>query len=332
MPFVLSFHAGYRCRDRGVCCSSGWPIDIEEDRARDVRAAMANGRLVTRQSAEPFSTSGGGPAILTVVGNACVFHEGGRGGCAIQHALGHGALPLACRQFPRVSVRDPRGASVTLSHYCPTAAGMLGSGNPVTIEAHPRGFPADGEYVGLDADEALPPRLRPDMLMDWESWWLWERLAVTALAESRDADEGLARLRAAVDHILSWRPSDETLASRVEEAFRARPSLRPAAPGERRHRVDEVLRAIPADIRPSGMPEPYVERPSAAVHRDFLVAHAFANWTAHLGQGLRTWLRSLETADALVASGLGVSAADLWLRHLSDPWALAEVWGEAERE
>jgi hypothetical protein len=292
---------------------------------------MANGRLVTRQSVEPFAANGDGPVTLAVVEHACVFHADGHGGCAIQHALGHGALPLACRQFPRVTIRDPRGTSVTLSHYCPTAASMLGSDCPVSIELHPTGFPSDGEYVGLDADAALPPRLRPDMLMDWESWWLWERLAVTALAESRDADEGLGRLHAALEHVRSWRPSGAALTSRIEEAFRARPLVYALTPAERRHRVGEVLGAIPAALRPNGTPVQAKPAPSAAVHRDFLIAHAFANWTAHLGPGLRTWLRSLEAADALLASGFSISAADLWLRHLADPWALAEVWGEAEK-
>jgi hypothetical protein len=170
------------------------------------------------------------------------------------------------------------------------------------------------------------------MLMDWESWWLWERLAVGALAESRDTAEGLGRLRAAVEHVRSWRPSGETLTSRIEAAFHAPSLVRPVTRNDRRRRLEEVLMTMPSDIRPAGGPPPGTHVPSTAVHRDFLIAHAFANWTAHLGQGLRTWLRSLEAADALIASGFGVGTADLWLRHLSDPWVLAEVWGEAERE
>ena len=42
-------------------------------------------------------------------------------------------------------------------------------------------FLPDREYVGLDARASLPPLLRPDMLMDWESWWEIERLAVETL-------------------------------------------------------------------------------------------------------------------------------------------------------
>jgi len=217
-----------------------------------------------------------------------------------------------------------------LSHYCPTAAGMLGRGDKVSIEERPRGFPADGEYVGLDAHEGLPPRLRPDMLMDWESWWQWERLSVRALAEARDLRAGMDRLHNAVEHTRSWRHSEGTLASRVEEAFRLGPSTRAAA-SEPRKRLQEVRSSMPDDVRPDA-PGPDGEPTSIAVRRDFLIAHAFANWSAHLGQGLRTWLRSIEAADALIESGLCVGAADLWLRHLSDPWALADVWAQAEKD
>jgi hypothetical protein len=269
---------------------------------------------------------------LPVAQGECVFHGHRPDGCEIHRALGHAALPLACRQFPRVTVRDPRGASVTLSHYCPTAAGMLGAGRPVSIAQHPDGFPADGEYVGLDADEALPPRLRPDMLMDWESWWTWERLAVDTLASSRDAGEGLARLRGAVEHVRSWRPSEGPLAARVEGAFQAPPLFHATSAQSRQARIAEVAATISADLRPASLPDYRVGLPSEAVRLEFLIAHAFANWTAHLGPGLRTWLRSIEAADAMIAEGAGVGTADLWLRHLADPWSLAEVWAKAEED
>ena len=66
--------------------------------------------------------------------------------------------------------------------------------------------------------------------------------------------------------------------------------------------------------------------------RHFLAARAFANWTAHLGRGLRAWLRSIEAAYALVQSGHGIRQADLLLRHLADPRALADRWSAAEIE
>ena len=100
--------------------------------------------------------------------------------------------------------------------------------------------------------------------------------------------------------------------------------------GEIERRVQEVLAAVPDELRPARSTLAGVA-PSAIAHRRFLAAHAFANWTAYLGQGLRTWLRSLEAADGLIRAGLGIREADLLLRHLADPDRRARTWSEAER-
>jgi hypothetical protein len=71
--------------------------------------------------------------------------------------------------------------------------------------------------------------------------------------------------------------------------------------------------------------------PTAEITR-VLAAHAFANWTAHMGRGLRTWLRSLEAVHASIASGFDVAQVDLLLRHLADPAELARAWSEVERQ
>lgn len=104
-------------------------------------------------------------------GARCVFHDDEQaGGCRIQRALGHEALPLACRQFPRIVVRHPGGVSITLSHYCPSARALLDApAAPVSIATNPHAFPAHGEYVGLDAADDLPPLLRPDCAFDWDA-------------------------------------------------------------------------------------------------------------------------------------------------------------------
>jgi hypothetical protein len=59
----------------------------------------------------------------------------------VRDALGRTALPLACRQFPRVVVRDPRGMSIVLLHYGPTAAAQLGRDAPVEVTESSRAFP-----------------------------------------------------------------------------------------------------------------------------------------------------------------------------------------------
>jgi hypothetical protein len=269
------------------------------------------------------------PAHLQFDNRGCVFHDAGHGGrCRVHQALGHDALPLACRQFPRVSVLDPRGASVTLSHYCPTAAGLLDEPTAMAITSEAPAFPAGSEIVGLDVVTNLPPLLTSKMLMDWEAWWEWERRAVDAVARpGRRPEQGLATLRAAVEEVRRWTPADGPLLPKIDTAFRrasdrvVERALPPA--------LDDVLAAIPEALRPRRLDTP--GPPSAAAVRGFLAAHAFANWTAHLGQGLRSWLRSVEAAYVLV-NELGVRQTDLLLRHLADPNELARVWSRAEMD
>jgi hypothetical protein len=96
-------------------------------------------------------------------------------------------------------------------------------------------------------------------------------------------------------------------------------------------RLREIHEAIPPELRPeSSHRHVDTRRPPAHVVRSFLAAHAFANWTAHLGEGLRTWLRAIEAAFALLELGYGVRDADLLLRHLADPYRLARVWSAVE--
>jgi Fe-S-cluster containining protein len=311
MTRVLSFHSSYQCRDTGACCSAGWPIPVEADRAEALRTL--DGRLPP------------GSFLLPVVNGHCVFHDATRRRCRAHEALGHAALPLACRQFPRVSVIDPRGVSVTLSHFCPTARAMLDNPGSCEIMTGASAFPAGGEYEGLDVRDALPPLLRPDMLMEWESWWLWEAESVALIAAGADEPaSALATLAAAIDLLDAWTPDrgplDDALRLALTRA-RERPSAWPLDDATRRRWRDGVLAAIPPPHRPRGLDRVATPPPPRVLGR-FLAAHAFANWTAHQGNGLRAWLRSLEVAYAL-ASDYGVRQADLLIRHLADPAVLA---------
>jgi hypothetical protein len=284
MVRCLSVHANYRCQHSGDCCTSGWPIPDDK----------------------------GG--LLPMTAHGCAFHNAGLHRCEIHAADGHDALPLACRQFPRVTVQDPRGVSVTLSHYCPTARGLLSTyAGPVTVVDDAPAFPADGEYVGLDARASLPPSLCPDVLMDWESWWEWECLSVELCNLNETPRQIVARLSVAVEHVRMWRPGQGELIDRVHEAFRT------------------------ALTNPTNLTPPHEQNPTNLPNRShltnrLLASHAFANWTAHLGEGLRTWLRSLETVVFLLEEGWTVREVDLWLRHFADPRLLAKVWSTVERD
>lgn len=332
---ALTLHARYACRHRGACCTASWPIPVEADRLPALSAAVRDGRLHARSPLrplwlEPADAPEATPARLQFDDRGCVFYETRNGGrCRIHRVLGHDALPLACRQFPRVSVIDPRGASVTLSHYCPTAASLLDDNVAIAITDDPPSFPAGTELVGLDVRGGLPPLVAPGMLMDWEAWWDVEARAIQAIARAdRSPVEALATIAAAVERIRTWTPGQGPLSARVDEAFEAADARAPrrAAPAPPPS-IDDVLSAVPADLRPSRL-EP-AGSPRADNLRAFVAAHAFANWTAHLGQGLRSWLRAIEAA-AVLASELGVRQADLLLRHLADPDALARVWSRTE--
>jgi hypothetical protein len=170
------------------------------------------------------------------------------------------------------------------------------------------------------------------MLMDWDAWWLFEAEAVALLAAADDSSRALTALRRVVEDVRGWRPADGPLTDRISAAFAAvvTAASPPAFADEARLR--EVIDAVPGDLRPHPPQFRFdTPRPPENVIRNFLAAHAFANWTAHLGEGLRTWLRSIEAAFALVELGCGVRQADLLLRHLADPHRLARVWSQAEK-
>lgn len=335
--FVLSTHATYGCRDRGACCTAGWPIPIEVDALSAAEAAIASGRLLpvvrdTPPFGRPAAAPADTPATVGVSRAGCVFHHThGTARCELHRTLGHAALPLACRQFPRIVVRDPRGVSVTLSHFCPTAAALLDTPGDSHIVGNSDGFTAES-LTGLDVRTGLPPQLRPDMLMDWASWWRLEERAVLLLAGRTDPEEGMARLAVAVEQARTWRPADGLLIDRVNDAFDCAESI--SWSRRARASVTDIVEAVPEDFRRDAMAA--LARTGATTsplaHRHFLVAHVFGSWTAHLGEGLRTWLRSIETAHALIGAGLSVGDADLLLRHLADPHRLAKRWGGAERE
>ena len=247
--------------------------------------------------------------------DGCTFYDTGTRRCALHQALGHAALPLACRQFPRVSVSDPRGVSVTLSHYCPTAALSLAGETAVTIVVNPAAFPAGGEYVGLDATTVLPPLLAPGILMDWDAWWECERLAVELIGNGAgSADAVLSRLSAVISEIQTWTPrASEPLIARVRLAFGS--PLTGGSLPDRLQLLNEAHTAIPPELRPDVPPR--APRPSDRIVKRFLAAHTFANWAVHGSGGINAWLRSIATAHALIDSGFGVRNADLWLRHLA---------------
>ena len=188
---------------------------------------------------------------------ACAFFDSA-GLCAIQRAGGHGALPVSCRMFPRSVLMDARGTFVSLSHFCPTAAGLLfDPGPPASVVDAPSSLVDVGPLEGLDARDAWPPLLSPGVLMDLQSYDAWERRSVELLTREAVAPGvALAALEHVAAGIAAWSPGEGPLTHRVQDAFAT------AAPST-------------AEL----------EREDVAVKR-WLAARMFACWLAYQGDGI----------------------------------------------
>lgn len=275
---ILSFHAAYACRHSGACCSAGW-IDPRPDGVCRHFAAREDG------------------------------------GCTIQHAHGHAALPQACRQFPRVATLSPLGTSVALSAFCPTAASMLLGDDPfeiVTID--------DGRHLeGMDARNVMPPLLRDGMLMDWDAVARWETLAVRALSDHREeVDTAVAIIDHASNAVCAaWTPDRGPLVEALGQAFAAAGASVLTPLKDRRR--DRSLAG-----QQSGGRAEIPDADNAAMAR-FLAAHAFACWPMYQGKGIRGALAWLKTARATLEEECrargdlheAMRQADLRLRHAS---------------
>ena len=296
--FCLSFHAAYRCAHSGECCTAGWPIPAEPA----LLSVLERGGLGPRWTPERASARIQRPegpirVLATDPDDACVFFERDRRLCTIHRVAGADTLPSACRNFPRVTLHDRRGAFITLSHYCPTAASMLLNGEDIAIVLAPPSLSLNGTVEGLDATAVLPPLLRPGMLMDDAGYAAWEAEAVAVFNERNlSARQALAVIGEATRDACAWQPGGVSLASRVHDAFdRARTRVQPPA-----------LTASPEEH---------------AV-KSFLAAHLFASWCGYQDGGLGAIVadveRTLETLTRARATSpfiAAVRAADFHLRH-----------------
>ena len=142
-------------------------------------------------------------------------------------------LPVACRNFPRVTLLDPRGMFITLSHFCPTAAALLLDDREIAIVEAPAALSLDGAVEGLDATARPSAAPAAGHAHDPDGYGGWEREAVATFNDrSRGARDALAVIAAATDDVRAWQPGGDSLATRVSEAFhRARSSSAP--PGAR---------------------------------------------------------------------------------------------------
>ena len=251
-------------------------------------------------------------ACIFFVGDRAAYANGdsqhgadGGGRCAIHRDAGPELLPTACRNFPRVSLRDRRGIFVTLSHYCPSAARLLLDAQEIAIVDAPPALSLNGLVDGLDATDVLPPLLRPGMLLDLDGYSAWESQGLAVLNEQAyPARAAVSILRAATAAARPWSPGAETLAARMLHAFDA---ARSAHVGQERREDDAPL-----------------ERPKKA----FVAAHLFASPAAYERCELTAVVDAVESALTKLETELGdsgdpqsfiaaVRRADFQLRHTS---------------
>jgi hypothetical protein len=230
----------------------------------------------------------------------------------IQRTLGPGSLPVACRQFPRITLRDGRGTFVTLSHFCPTAAAMLLEPSHLAIVEAPSVLELQGEVEGLDARSVLPPLLRRDMLTDLDGYDAWERCAVEALARrGRSAAEAVELVEQATERAAAWRPARGPLSDFVRSAFgqdfrlagatafddaiehhRTVTASIPSETGQRRRGSD------PAQQSWAGAGQLLDDYDRAV--RAWLAAKVFGNWIAYSAPGLRVVAAALRVYHSVL--------------------------------
>ncbi len=297
--WCLALHASYACAHRGECCGA-WEVPAERHVIEFVR-----GRMRRPGKEDPFvfarAESGETQSRIAHSAGACVFRAGNR--CEIQADGGEMALPVSCRHFPRVILRDARGTLISLSHYCPTAAALLFAPAASLREVAPGCSLAAGEPIeGLDARDALPPLLRPGMLADIEGYAAWERSVIDTFSESVHAGRALDTVAAVTEEIRRWTPARGALAATVRGAFAA-----PREPLTRRGDSPELdmIRAMYRGDVPLDGPRRLAGTWDQAVPDDrvdlqrpvanYLAARAFGNWVAYQGHGIRSvvaWLRA----------------------------------------
>ena len=367
---ALSIHSDYKCRHSGRCCASDWDVPVEVPVYRSLVEAMEAGRLRMAPQSEPMEPFVVEPDMPDDTGamfernhqGECVFFERGSRLCIVHRDLGEAALPATCRHFPRVAVRDGRGTFIGLSHYCPTAASLLFRDDvPLAIVESPGAFPA-ADYEGLVVESGdVPPLLRPGVMMDLDAYAEWERHMVRRTSDDASPETIVATLMRDADLVRRWHPDGPSIAARIAELpGQPVPADAPETLDDSLEAFREVMTAVPVEFRPApdeqGLEDAYVRfvRPSwggwPRPLRHYIAAKAFASWTAYQGRGLRSIVRGLDVALALVRveasrqcreAGRGLEQdllleafrqADFALNHLAVGEDLAEAWSVAERE
>jgi Fe-S-cluster containining protein len=231
---TLNLYQGYQCRHSGVCCSAGWDIPIDLDGKARVAAALDAGTirlpLAATPDAGPFLDArdlpdGAAAVLARTASGECVFFDRRAGRlCAIQRALGHAALPAACRHFPRVILIEDTVVRVAFSHVCPTAADLLFREDTERLEPVPAGdLIADPDDVeGFDASQTVPPFVRPQVVGDADSLAAWDAFVLAACDRPDERPpQVVARLALGAERLRAWSPERGSMGAYARETLEA---------------------------------------------------------------------------------------------------------------
>jgi hypothetical protein len=345
----LSFHADYLCENTGVCCSSGWDIAVEHAVELQLRSRFTQHNVRLPNGSDGFTSIADPPdgcvsSFRRVQTGTCWFRDTEAQRCAIHREFGELALPSACRQFPRICVLEPSVISLSLSHYCPTAAGLLfrAAGDFSITDGTP-GVSQGRNLEGLDARASCSPFLRPGVLLGFDGLRAFEEGALAVLAAG-DLSNALNRIQLAGYQAGQWRPERGALVSWIEAAFAGEASA-PTRPS-----VSLAVRAVllaslpggataPTELPPESRAEPAFHTASVDLAlRRYVAARMIAGWMAFQSDGLATFVRYLRLCvDTVLMFAAArdpqeadadrfkeaIRSADLWIVHYCDPERLA---------
>jgi hypothetical protein len=165
-------------------------------------------------------------------------------------------------------------------------------------------------WAGLDARDALPPQVSPEVLWDWDALTVWER-GILDLLERWSPERALSAAADAARRLECWRPGEgRTLAATVYAALGAA-GLEPS-----RDRIDvDLLDALARQAAPDALPAHAAPSDRGAADLEFvepawgglrsiigryLAARTVANAVGYHAASARVWAASLDAAYAVL--------------------------------
>jgi hypothetical protein len=241
-----------------------------------------------------------------------------------------------------VCVLEPGTVSVSLSHYCPTAAALLFREDAgLALVERPQAFPPSRPFEGLDAREAYSPFLRPGVLLGFDGLRAFEERSVAVLAEG-DVWRALDRIDAAAKELRRWTKAAGSVPDVVRASFADPPSTssRPQADDPGKVLIASLTKGVPCA---PGLPVFHTVGPDIPPEADlplrrYLASRLIAGWIMFQAPDLAAvprYLRLCLNTVLLFAAAPGqggshpvrwkeaIRNSDLWILHHCDPELLA---------